>query len=69
VKIVKSCYTAGIIGQPGLAKFGSRKFLSLCYQFMVPDYPHKTFGDKRSNYCLLMEALAMEAIPQATEGE
>lgn len=36
---------------------------------MVPDYPHKTFGDKRSNYCLLMEALAMEAVPLAPEGK
>jgi hypothetical protein len=35
---------------------------------MVPDYPHKTFGDKRSNYCLLMEALAMEALPLALKG-
>jgi hypothetical protein len=29
---------------------------------MVPDYPHKTFGDKRICYCLLMEALAMDSI-------
>jgi len=34
--------------------------LSLCYN-MIPDYPHKIFGDKRICYCLLMEALAMEA--------
>jgi hypothetical protein len=29
---------------------------------MVPDYPHKIFLDKRLGYCLLMEALAMDAI-------
>jgi hypothetical protein len=29
---------------------------------MLPDYPHKVFTDKRSNYSLLMETLAMEAI-------
>jgi hypothetical protein len=28
---------------------------------MKPDYPHKLFGDKRMGYCLLMEALAMDA--------
>jgi len=28
---------------------------------MIPDYPHKIFGDKRFCYCLLMEALAMDA--------
>jgi hypothetical protein len=28
---------------------------------MMPDYPHKIFGDKRFCYCLLMEALAMDA--------
>jgi hypothetical protein len=28
---------------------------------MLPDYPHKVFGDKRAGYCLLMEALAMDA--------
>lgn len=28
---------------------------------MRPDYPHKIFNDKRHNYCLLMEALAMTA--------
>jgi len=28
---------------------------------MLPDYPHKTFTDKRFNYSLLMEALAMDA--------
>jgi hypothetical protein len=27
---------------------------------MLPDYPHKIFGDKRFCYCLLMEALAMD---------
>ncbi|WP_171607724.1 hypothetical protein [Limnovirga soli] len=26
---------------------------------MHPDYPHKVFNDKRINYSLLMEALAM----------
>ena len=29
---------------------------------MIPDYPHKIFGDKRICYFLLMEALAMEAV-------
>jgi hypothetical protein len=29
---------------------------------MLPDYPHKIFADKRHNYSLLMEALAMDAI-------
>jgi hypothetical protein len=29
---------------------------------MIPDYPHKLFGDKRFCYCLLMEALAMGAM-------
>ena len=28
---------------------------------MKPDYPHKMFTDKRGGYCLLMEALAMDA--------
>ena len=28
---------------------------------MIPDYPHKIFNDKRLGYCLLMEALAMDA--------
>jgi hypothetical protein len=28
---------------------------------MIPDYPHKIFGDKRLGYCLLMEALALNA--------
>ena len=28
---------------------------------MLPDYPHKIFGDKRGKYFLLMEALAMDA--------
>jgi hypothetical protein len=28
---------------------------------MRPDYPHKTYSDKRICYCLLMEALAMDA--------
>jgi hypothetical protein len=27
---------------------------------MRPDYPHKIFGDKRTNYILLVEKLAME---------
>jgi len=26
---------------------------------MIPDYPHKHFSDKRSQYTLLMLALAM----------
>jgi hypothetical protein len=29
---------------------------------MIPDYPHKIFDDKRSGYCLLMEALAMDTM-------
>jgi hypothetical protein len=29
---------------------------------MLPDYPHKMFNDKRVNYSLLMEALAMDAL-------
>jgi hypothetical protein len=32
---------------------------------MLPDYPHKVFGDKRLCYCLLMEALAQGATPPA----
>jgi len=28
---------------------------------MIPDYSHKVFSDKRLCYCLLMEALAMNA--------
>jgi len=28
---------------------------------MLPDYPHKLFNDKRSNYSLLMETLAIDA--------
>jgi hypothetical protein len=28
---------------------------------MLPDYPHKLFGDKRSNFNLLMETLAMDS--------
>jgi len=28
---------------------------------MRPDYPHKTFRDKRFNYILLLESLAMDA--------
>jgi hypothetical protein len=27
---------------------------------MRPDYAHKIFTDKRFNYCLLMESLAMD---------
>jgi hypothetical protein len=27
---------------------------------MIPDYPHKIFGDKRINYSLLMMTLAMD---------
>lgn len=34
--------------------------LSLLTQ-MLPDYPHKLFSDKRLNYVLLMEVLAMDA--------
>jgi hypothetical protein len=29
---------------------------------MTPDYAHKIFKDKRSNYNLLMEVLAMDGI-------
>jgi hypothetical protein len=29
---------------------------------MLPDYPHKIFNDKRSNYILLIVALAMDAL-------
>ncbi len=28
---------------------------------MLPDYPHKIFCDKRFNYSLLMETLAMRS--------
>lgn len=28
-------------------------------EYMTPDYPHKTFTDKRSNYFLLMKALTL----------
>lgn len=28
---------------------------------MLPDYPHKIFNDKRINYSLLMETLAMRS--------
>jgi len=28
---------------------------------MIPDYPHKVFIDERSNFSLLMEALAMDS--------
>jgi len=27
---------------------------------MIPDYPHKIFGDKRTSYSLLMMSLAMD---------
>jgi hypothetical protein len=29
---------------------------------MTPDYAHKIFNDKRTNYNLLMEVLAMEGV-------
>jgi hypothetical protein len=29
---------------------------------MLPDYPHKLFTDRRSDFNLLMEALAMDSI-------
>jgi len=29
--------------------------------FMLPDYPHKIFADKRKHFELLMETLAMQA--------
>ncbi len=32
---------------------------------MLPDYPHKIFIDKRINYSLLMEALAMRSAKAA----
>jgi hypothetical protein len=38
-----------------LAFAGGSRYL--CH--MVPDYPRKTFGDKRRDYCLLMEVMAM----------
>jgi hypothetical protein len=28
---------------------------------MMPDYPHKLFGDRRLGYCLLMTTLAMDS--------
>jgi hypothetical protein len=28
---------------------------------MIPDYPHKLFDDKRGEFALLMETLAMDA--------
>lgn len=31
---------------------------------MRPDYDHKIFNDKRVNYSLLMEALAMDPDPR-----
>lgn len=31
---------------------------------MIPDYPHKIFGDKRINYSLLMITLAMDSANQ-----
>jgi len=39
---------------------GARNLSLYCN--MIPDYPHKIFGDKRICYFLLMEALAMEAV-------
>jgi len=41
--------------------------MDLCVDFynfavtMLPDYPHKIFSDKRFDYSLLMEALAMDS--------
>ncbi len=29
---------------------------------MTPDYAHKIFNDKRTNYNLLMEVLAMDGV-------
>lgn len=29
--------------------------------YMRPDYPYKVFSDKRSNYILLVEALAIDS--------
>ena len=34
---------------------------------MLPDYPHKIFNDKRGDYSLLMETLAMDT--PTPEGE
>jgi hypothetical protein len=34
---------------------------------MLPDYPHKIFNDKRTNYSLLMETLAMDAMLPSTK--
>jgi hypothetical protein len=31
---------------------------------MLPDYPHKLFGDKRNHFELLMETLAMNRSPK-----
>jgi len=36
---------------------------------MRPDYPHKLFTDERSNFNLLMETLAMDAMPPSPKGE
>jgi hypothetical protein len=36
--------------------------LSLNLYPMTPDYAHKIFTDKRTNYNLLMEVLAMDGI-------
>lgn len=39
-------------------KFLLTIFFYLC--FMRPDFPQKTFSDKRSDFNFLMEALAMD---------
>lgn len=35
--------------------------IGIIFGYMLPDYAHKVFDDKRITYCLLMEALAMDA--------
>ncbi|MBS1757574.1 MAG: hypothetical protein JSU03_09870 [Bacteroidetes bacterium] len=35
-------------------------FYYIC-KTMMPDYPHKIFADRRMNYSLLMNALAMDS--------
>jgi hypothetical protein len=42
---------------------GGNLFVDFLYLYglMRPDYPHKTFRDKRFNYILLLESLAMDS--------
>lgn len=39
----------------------NRQKLYYLYFIMMPDYPHKVFGDKRTGYNLLMITLAMDS--------